>query len=117
MLRVLPRLHLHRLSRDNLHGNSGGEMPAMFVDLEEDDENDKIHSHWSCFTVASLASSTTASLTNVRRSLYMPSSPSCLHFPARMHLPMVDILSSFNNLSHLLVTYNLSSIEVPAFCV
>ena len=38
------------------------EMPATFLDLEDDDEEEKIRSRWSCSTVATLAPPSTSSL-------------------------------------------------------
>jgi hypothetical protein len=58
------------------------EMPATFLDLEDDDdEDDKIRSRWSCSTIATLAPPTTSS----------PPSPSFAAASARLRLHLASV--------------------------
>ena len=57
------------------------EMPATFLDLEDDDEDDKIRSRWSCSTVATLAPPTNPS----------PNSPTFAAASARLRLHLASV--------------------------
>ena len=57
------------------------EMPATFLDLEDDDEEDKIRSRWSCSTLATLAPPVAAS----------PPSPTFAAASARLRLHLASV--------------------------
>jgi len=57
------------------------EMPATFLDLEDEDEDDKIRSRWSCSTVATLAPPIPSS----------PPSPTFAAASARLRLHLASV--------------------------
>ncbi|KAF8488956.1 hypothetical protein F5888DRAFT_1221739 [Russula emetica] len=65
----------------SLPATTGTEMPATFLDLEDDDEEDKIRSRWSSSTLATLAPPTTS----------LPGSPTFAAASARLRLHLASV--------------------------